>query len=130
QLYIVDLLSATRPLSAYVELAILRLPCKESWKAPLFVGGNASFDHSRMSLGEEIGIQREWYERFGAELCCVGKRSWQFYVARPPRDHREAVGLLRQHYLYSWVDDTYDKETIENSAAAIRVDTYWHFMWS
>ncbi|WP_442894241.1 DUF4253 domain-containing protein [Bradyrhizobium sp. AZCC 1693] len=66
---------------------------------------------------------------FGAELCCIGDRSWQFRVTRPPRDHGEAVKLLRQHYLYAWQDDAYEQETIENSAAALRVSTHWMFFW-
>ena len=85
-------------------------------------------DNSR-SEGEEIGIQKQWYERFGAELCCIGDRSWQFRVTRPPRDHDETIELLRQHYLYAWLDDAYEQETIENSAAALRVSTHWMFFW-
>jgi Domain of unknown function (DUF4253) len=84
---------------------------------------------AEMTTGEEIGIKKDWYERFGAELCCVGRRSWQFRVAHPPRDHREAVALLREHYLYAWQDNTYDREIIENSAAWLRTATYWQFFW-
>ena len=67
--------------------------------------------------------------RAGAELCCVGPQSWQFRVARR-RKTSGTVQLLRQHYLYSWVDDGYDKDTIENGAAALRVDAYWLFFWT
>jgi Domain of unknown function (DUF4253) len=126
-LSMIDMLSETRPLSLHAEVAILRLPCAESWKIPLFVPVVPP-DNSR-SEGEEIGIQKQWYERFGAELCCIGDRSWQFRVTRPPRDHDEAVELLRQHYLYAWLDDAYEQETIENSAAALQVSTHWMFFW-
>jgi hypothetical protein len=128
-LYAVDMLSGTRPLSLHAEVAILRLPCAESWKIPLFVPIGGPSDDSGRTLGEEIGIQKQWYERFGAELCCVGHRSWQLRVSRPPTGHDETIGLLRQQYLYAWQDEAYDKETIENSAAALRVDTHWMFFW-
>jgi hypothetical protein len=88
----------------------------------------APLDQSPPTTDEEIGIQKDWYERFGAELCCIGERSWQFSVARPPRDHREAVALLREHYLYSGTLGD-DKETIEKSAAELRTATYWPFFW-
>ena len=122
-LYMTDMLSPTRPVSLLAEVAILRLPCTESWKIPLFV------PIGERTCGEEIGIQKQWYERFGAELCSVGDRYWQFRVARPPRNDEEAVELLRQHYLYQWVDGAYDKEAIENGAAALRVATHWMFFW-
>jgi Domain of unknown function (DUF4253) len=126
-LYMIDMLSTTRPLSIYNEVAILRLPCAESWKIPLFLDVGPPASDSGRSRGEEIGIQRQWYERFGAELYCIGERSWQFRVSRPPRSHAEAVDLLRQHYLYAWIDDAYDEETIANGAAQLRVDTHWMF---
>jgi len=124
-----DLLSQTRPLSPYHEVAILRLPCAESWKIPLFLHIGGPADETERDTAEEIDLQRQWFERFGAELCCVGERVWQFRVAHPPRNHRDAVELLRQHYLYAWVDDAYDQEIIEQSAAQLRVDTHWMFNW-
>jgi hypothetical protein len=130
QLHVVDFLSGTRPLSPYAEVAIVRLPCAEAWKIPLLVDVGSPSSDSGITRGEEIGIEKAWYERFGAELCSVGDRSWQFRVARPPRDHREAVELLREHYLYSWVDDAYHEETIETSAASLRLATYWMFFWT
>jgi hypothetical protein len=130
QLYLVDGLSETRPLSPFAEVAILRLPCAESWKIPLFADFIGPYDDTGRTRGDEIGIEKAWHDQFGAELCCVGPRSWQFRVTRPPQDHRQAVQLLRQHYLYSWVDAAYDEETIENSAAALRVDAYWQFFWT
>jgi hypothetical protein len=128
-LSMVDMLSETQPLSPYTEVAILRLPCAESWKIPLFVPIGGPSDQSERSDGEEIDIQRQWHDRFGAELCCVGERSWQFRVARPPRSHDEAVELLRQHYLYEWMWDSYGEETIENGVAALRTGTHWMFFW-
>jgi hypothetical protein len=108
----------------------VRLPCAESWKIPLFVPFlPPSYLSGEKTTAEEVGIEKEWHERFGAELCYVGGRTWQFRVTRPPRDHAEAVELLRQHYLYSWVDGAYDREHIENGAAALRVDSYWMFFW-
>jgi Domain of unknown function (DUF4253) len=130
QLYVVDWLSETRPLSPFAEVAMLRLPCVEGWKIPLFVDFIEPFDQSGRTPGREIGIEKEWYDRFGAELCCLGARSWQFRVARPPQEHRQAVELLRQHYLYCWVDGADDKEHVKNGAAALRVDTYWQFFWT
>lgn len=130
RLSVLDMLSETRPASPYAEVAIVRMPCAESWKIPLFVHVGPPFDQSgEKTACEEVGIEKEWYERFGAELCCIGRRIWQFRVTRPPRDHAEAVELLRQHYLYSWAWDDYDEATIENGAAALRVDTYWMFVW-
>jgi hypothetical protein len=129
---VVDTLSESRPLSPYGEVAIFRLPCLESWKIPLFVHVGAPLDQSSFkTTGEEIGIQQDWYERFGAELCCIGERSWQFRVSRPPRDHIEAVALLREHYLYSlaaW-DGVCSREMIENFAASLRTATWWPFSW-
>ena len=130
QLYVVDWLSEARPLSPFAEVAILRLPCSESWKIPLFADFIGPADQSGRTRGDEIGIEKGWHDQFGAELCCLGPRSWQFRVARPPQDHRQAVQLLRQRYLYSWVDGAYDKEHIENGAAALRVDAYWWFSWT
>jgi uncharacterized protein DUF4253 len=128
-LNMVDLLSETRPLSLYPEVAILRLPRVDTWKIPLFVPVGGPSDQLDRDESEEIGVQKQWHDRFGAELCCVGERSWQFRVARPPRNHDEAVELLRQQHLYAWMWDAYDEEVIRNSAAALRVDTHWQFFW-
>jgi hypothetical protein len=124
-----DLLSNLRPFPRFTEVAILRLPCAETWKIPFYLHVGAPLDQSDRSLGEEIGVEKQWYDRFGAELCCIGERSWQFKVARPPRNHAEAVELLREHYLYAWVDDAYDADIIANSAAQLRVNTHWRFDW-
>jgi hypothetical protein len=130
RLSVLDMLSETRLRSPYSEVAILRLPCAERWKIPLFVHVGPPFDQSgKRTNAEEVGIEKEWYERFGAELCCIGCRSWQFRVTRPPRDHAEAVELLRQHYLYSWMDDAYQETLIDDAAAELRIDTYWMFVW-
>ena len=128
-LSMIDLLSETRPFSVYSEVAILRLPCVETWKIPLFVPVGGPSDQLDRDEGEEIGIQKLWHDRFGAELCCVGERSWQFRVALPPRSHDEAVKLLRQHYLYGWMWDSYQEEVIRNGAAGLMVDTHWQFFW-
>jgi hypothetical protein len=130
QIYVVDWMSGTTPLSDFAEVAILRLPCANCWEIPSLIDVGEPSSDSRRTTGEEIGIEKDWHDRFGAELCCVGPRSWQFRVARPPRDHGEAVALLREHYLYSWVDGADDNETIENGAASLRVARHWMFFWS
>jgi hypothetical protein len=97
---------------------------------PLHLDIRPPTDQTDRSLGEEIGVEKHWYDRSGAELCCVGERSWQFRVSRPPRTHAEAVQLLREHYLYAWLDDAYDADTIAAGAARLRADTHWSFFGS
>jgi hypothetical protein len=121
-----DLLSRQQPHPVFSEVAILRLPCVKSWKIPLYLDVGPS-DPAGRSLGQEIGVQKHWYERFGAELCCAGDDFWQFRVARPTRDHAAAMELLREHYLYEWIDGAYEAEALANGAAQLRVDTHWRF---
>lgn len=125
-----DLLSSQPPIPPFNEVVILQIPCAKSWMIPLHLDIRPPTDQTDRSLGEEIGVEKHWYDRSGAELCCVGERSWQFRVSRPPRTHAEAVQLLREHYLYAWLDDAYDADTIAAGAAQLRVDTHWSFFWS
>jgi hypothetical protein len=132
QLNLADWQCGTTPSSLYSEVALVRLPCEMSSQIPRFLAHfGAPLDQGGTLLEEELAIEKEWYERFGAELCCVGYRSWQFRVARPLRFHHEAVELLRQRHLYSyeWFDGRYNREHIENGAAALRIDTYWQHGW-
>ncbi|MBR0951148.1 DUF4253 domain-containing protein [Bradyrhizobium canariense] len=129
-LYLKDLLSSQRPIPPFNEVAILQVPCARSWMIPLYLHVGPPLDQSDRSLGEEIGVERHWFDRFGAELCCVGDYSWQFRVARPARTHAEAVELLREHYLYDWLEGTYDAEAIAAGAANLRVETHWSFFGS
>jgi hypothetical protein len=129
-----DLLSlidcACAPPTPYAEIALVRLPCAESWRIPAYVSFGAPLDQFGNTLGEEISIEREWFDRFGAELCAVEDRLWSFRITRPPRDHHQAAELLRQHYLYSWPDDAYENEIIADSVASLRVSSYWTFGWT
>jgi hypothetical protein len=129
RLYLVDMQSNAKLASPYSEIALAQIPCEFCWEIPLFADFGPPSDEGGRTMAEEVSIQKEWYDRFGAELCCIGEHSWQFRVRRPPQTHGEAVELLRQHYLYSHVDGADDSEHIENGAASLRAGSNWWFGW-
>ncbi len=104
------------------------VPTTDPWKvlAYLRYGGWNECPASE----EHVAVQRDWHERFGAELVCVSGDVVEMRVARPPTDREAAVALAREQFLYSGGDLVYQGyETLNRLAASLVGAEYWYFWW-
>jgi hypothetical protein len=76
------ILAAARP-------AEVRIPTPRSWEIPAFMGfcGGAAGPEPE----EMVAVARSWHERYGADICAMGKPHFialEFRIGRPPADPR------------------------------------------
>jgi hypothetical protein len=87
-------LQGTRTWHPVREFSLVLLPTPHGWLAPAWISFHGAYDHER--VGALAGAQREWQERWGAELVASWGTMLQLVVDRPPQDPRDAWTVAGQ----------------------------------
>lgn len=109
------------------EVAVLHVPAAASEELPAFFdwgGWNAV-----PTTAEIVAVARYWREAYEAELVALGPDLVEFQVPRKPANHAAAVALLKEHYVFAPDSLEFDRQTLEEASARLRVSSSWLFWW-
>ena len=115
------------------EAAIMRIPTRERYAAPLYLDWGG-WDAGTPSSHELAAVARYWQETYGAELVAFSPHEIEFTVARKPTNHVEVVALLKEQYAFApnmrWFDyNKRDLDLLQVDATELRLFNTWEFWW-
>lgn len=92
-----DMRGTKPPFPRVREAAVVRIPTPRSWEIPAFMGfcGGAAGPAPE----EMVAVARSWHERYGADICAMGKPHFialEFRIGRPPADQPAALTFMRE----------------------------------
>ena len=74
-------------------------------------------------------LHRYWEEKWGAQPSSVTGDVVQCIVTRPPLDHKAALALAREQYIYCYDIVDQGVQSIAVLAAGLRCARHWFFWW-
>jgi len=108
----------------FPEVAITRLPTRDSWHAPLllnFGDWNACPEPATLAA-----FAQRWKQLHGADIAAVTQDTLEFVVARPPATFEEATRLAKEHYM---AGNDFGDIDMSEYIAYLRSAHRWFFWW-